>query len=120
MGKVELDPNWWKKNAPKSIASGQVTAALAEVVKRKDIEKSNDHKGYWKALDLLNAAAAKDEQLAKKANDKAAIALLAELKKTSAESRGQTEGHLKFKGDFVVKGASSKSGVAVPPLKGES
>jgi hypothetical protein len=120
MAKVELNPDWWKKNAPQSIAKGTVAAALAEVLKKQDTAKTGDHKGYVQALDKLKAAASKDEALAKTAKDNAALALLAELKKTADAHEDKSEGHFKFKGDIVAKGLGGKNGVAVPELKGKA
>ena len=120
MAKAELDPDWWKKNAPKSIAGGQVLGALTEVDKKSELDKTGDHVGYFRALDKLKAAIAKDEQLANKAMDKIALTMLTELKAAAAAGKGKTEDHMRHKGDVVAKGLSGKSGVAVPELKGKS
>jgi hypothetical protein len=106
MAKVELDPNWWKKNAPKSIAGGAVQGALAEVAKHGggNLEKTGHPGNYFKALDNLKAAIFKDEQTANKAKDNVALAMLANLKQAHVEGRGKAEAHLKLKGDGQVKG----------------
>src|ERR1700722_1099133 len=112
MAKAQLDPDWWKQNAPKSIKDGEVHDALAEVAKHgANLEKSGDPSVYLKALDKLKAAIGKDEATANKAKDKDALALLADLKKAHGEGRGNTEGSLKLKGQGTVKGFSAKSGV---------
>ncbi|HEX3744334.1 MAG TPA: hypothetical protein VHW09_10405 [Bryobacteraceae bacterium] len=120
MAKVELNPGWWKKNAPKSIAGGEVLKALTEAAPKMEVEKSGDHASYFKALDKIKAAVAKDQQIATKAKDAAASAMLTELLKVAAQGRGSTESHLKHGGDLVAKGISTKPGVAVPPLKGQA
>jgi hypothetical protein len=105
MAKPELDPNWWKKNAPKSIADGAAQHALAEIAKHGggDPEKMANPKGFFTALDNLMAAIAKDEQTAKKATDHAALTMLADLKKVHAETKTGSTGFFKRKGAAVVK-----------------
>jgi hypothetical protein len=105
MAKPELDPNWWQKNAPKSIAGGAAQHALAEVAKHGGghAEKMTNPKDFFAALDHLMAAIGKDEQTANKAKDHPALAMLADLKKVHAETKAGSIGYFKRKGAAVIK-----------------
>jgi hypothetical protein len=89
MANVELKPDWWKKAAPKSLAGGAVHGALTEVAKHAGTLEKAGPANYFKALEGLTAAIAKDEKKANDAKDKAALALLADLKKAKVAGHEQ-------------------------------
>jgi len=101
MANTELNPDWWKKVAPKSVAGGAVQTALVEVAKRRGAAEKGLPADYFKALDGLNAAIARDEQKANQAKDKAAVVLLADLKKASVQGRDQLTKRWKHGGGGV-------------------
>ena len=104
MANVEMDPDWWKKNAPKSIAGGAVQIALGEVSKHSDALEKAGKSGptnYMQALEKLKAAIAKDEQKANQAKDKVALSMLADLKKA----------HITGKEEIMKQGQKAGGGI---------
>ena len=119
MASIQLDSNWWKKNAPESISNGEVQAALDDLGKiRANLKKDKDPANYFKALEkVAKTAAPKDEALAKKKGDKEALKVLAQLKKVAEDERSHTE-ELLLTGDGEDAGKpGSRSGMAVPDVK---
>jgi hypothetical protein len=115
MASTQLDPNWWKQNAPDSIATGEVQKALEELVKLKaNLKKEKDPANYFKGLEkIAKTAVPKDEQAAKKKNDKDAPKVLAEIKKAAEEARKDATKQL-LTGTGEVSSPGGNSGVPVP------
>jgi len=115
-----LEPKWWKDNAPDSIATGEVQKALDELAKLKaNLKKEKDPTNYFKGLEkIAKTAVPKDEQTAKKKNDKEAPKVLAQIKKAAEEERKDVE-ELLLTGDGDDGGQpGGQSGIAVPEPKG--
>jgi hypothetical protein len=108
MAKAQLDPTWWKKNAPQSLAAGAIGGALGNFSKIKaSLEKNGDVKSFTKCVEDLKKAIGKDQQSAKKAKDKEGEKILLELASLADEAKQQAEGHLEIKS---ASGAPSSEG----------
>ncbi|MCI0683374.1 MAG: hypothetical protein L0Y71_14820 [Gemmataceae bacterium] len=120
MPAVQLDPAAWKKNAPASIKTGEVHKALEELAKAKtNLKKEKDPANFFKALEkIAKTAVAKDEQTAKKQNDKEALKALAEIKKAAEAGRGDTEELLLTGDEGDSTNPSGQSGIPVPEVRG--
>ena len=121
MAVSQLDPSWWKQNAPKSIATGEVQKALADVAKLKTgLKKDRNPEAYFKGLDkLIKTAIPKDEAAAKKGNDKDAAKVLGQVKSAAESEIDELSKQLLTVVSTAGKGTlpGSSGGIAVPEPK---
>jgi hypothetical protein len=114
--KARLDPRWWNQNRPACLSKSAVDKPLSDYVRiSQALEKSGEVNAYFKAVSSLKSAIAKDQQTAKKAKDKEAVRMLAEMEKLAHEQTRQREVHLTLKSDLSVKGLSGVAGAGPPP-----
>jgi hypothetical protein len=115
MGKTaQLDATWWKKNAPDSLADGEVAVALGTYSRNKSqLEKNGDVKAFTKSVEDLKKSIQKEQQSAKKAKDKEGEKLLSDLGTLAEEEMKQTDGHLKTKSESGAPAAEGGQKIAL-------
>jgi hypothetical protein len=116
-----LDPTWWKKNAPASLANGDIGTALGSFSKNKaQLEKGGDVKGFTKSVEDLKKTIQKEQQAVKKAKDKEGERVLDDLNSLADEEMKQTEGHLKTKSESGAPAAEGGQKIALAAEAGDA
>lgn len=117
MANASLDLDWWKKNAPDSIAKGEVQKALTDLGKLKaSLKKDKDPTDFVKGVEkLLKTAIPKDEAAGKKGKDAKDVSkVLGQLKGAAEEAMSETNDQFLGIGKIGGGAPSGRSGIAVP------
>lgn len=115
---AKLDLPWWKKHRQPCLSKSAVDKALADFAKaNRSLQTSGDAIGYFKAIGGLKSAISKDQQTARRAKDKDAISLLAEMEKLVHAATKSREGHLTPNATFATSGLTKVGPVRVEPSR---